>query len=76
MYQCDLPYSRSKSKMRHSDWCGELIAPKNGRIRFVGITARVALVLECEVAFSEGASGSGLQIALEARGDAFVWEFQ
>jgi len=33
MYECDLPYSRSKSKMRHSDWCGELIAAKNGRIR-------------------------------------------
>lgn len=45
MYECDLPYSRSKSKMRHSDWCGELIAPKNGRIRFVGMTERVATAL-------------------------------
>ena len=75
MYECDLPYSRSKSKRRHSDGCDELIAPKNGRIRFVGITEPVALVLECEVAFREGASGSGLQIALEARGGSLVGEF-
>lgn len=45
MYECDLPDSRSESKMRHSDWCGELIAPQNGRIRFVGITERVATAL-------------------------------
>src|SRR5687767_14030414 len=30
MYECDLPYTRSKSKMRHPDRCGELIAPKTG----------------------------------------------
>jgi len=64
MYQCDLPYSRSKSKMRHSDWCGELIAPK------------WSSVLERKVALREGAARAGFQVTLEARGDAFVWEFQ
>jgi hypothetical protein len=29
MCECDLPDSRSKSKMRHSDWCGELIVVTN-----------------------------------------------
>ena len=29
----------------HSDSCGELTAPKNGRIRFVGMTERLAMAL-------------------------------
>jgi site-specific recombinase XerD len=31
--------------VRHSDWRGELTAPKNGRIRFVGMTERLAAAL-------------------------------
>jgi len=31
--------------LRHSDWCGELTAPKNGRIRFVGMTDRLAAAI-------------------------------
>lgn len=26
--------------LQHSDWCGELTAPKNGRSRFVGMGVR------------------------------------
>jgi superfamily II DNA or RNA helicase len=33
------------SRMQHSDWCGELTATKNGRIRFVGMTERLAAAI-------------------------------
>jgi integrase len=36
---------RRQIRVRHSDWCGELTAPKNGRIRFVGMTDRLAAAL-------------------------------
>jgi site-specific recombinase XerD len=32
--------------VRHSDWRGQLIAPKNGRIRYVPLTERVAIALK------------------------------
>jgi integrase len=41
----DVDFERRQIRVRHSDWCGELIAPKNGRIRFVGMTERLAAAI-------------------------------
>ena len=41
----DVDLDRRQIRVRHSDWCGELTAPKNGRIRFVGMTERLAAAL-------------------------------
>lgn len=41
----DIDLERRQIRVRHSDWCGELTAPKNGRIRFVGMTERLAAAL-------------------------------
>jgi integrase len=41
----DVDLERRQIRVRHSDWCGELTAPKNGRIRFVGMTERLAAAL-------------------------------
>jgi site-specific recombinase XerD len=41
----DVDLERRQIRVRHSDWCGELTAPKNGRIRFVGMTERLAATL-------------------------------
>ena len=38
----DVDLERRQIRVRHSDWCGELTAPKNGRIQFVGMTERQA----------------------------------
>ena len=34
----DVDIERRQIRVRHSDWCGELIAPKNRRIRFIAMT--------------------------------------
>lgn len=41
----DVDLERRQIRVRHSDWCGELTAPKNGRIRFVGMTERLAAAI-------------------------------
>jgi integrase len=41
----DVDLKRRQIRVRHSDWCGELTAPKNGRIRFVGMTERLAAAI-------------------------------
>ena len=41
----DVDLERRQIRVRHSDWCGELTTPKNGRIRFVGMTERLATAL-------------------------------
>ena len=41
----DVDLERRQIRVRHSDWCGELTAPKNGRIRFVGMTERLATAI-------------------------------
>ena len=41
----DVDFERRQIRVRHSDWCGELTAPKNGRIRFVGMTERLAATI-------------------------------
>jgi integrase len=41
----DVDVERRQIRVRHSDWCGELTAPKNGRIRFVGMTERLAAAI-------------------------------
>jgi integrase len=41
----DVDLERRQIRVRHSDWRGELTAPKNGRIRFVGMTERLAATL-------------------------------
>jgi integrase len=41
----DVDLERRQIRVRHSDWRGELTAPKNGRIRFVGMTERLATAL-------------------------------
>jgi integrase len=41
----DVDLERRQIRVRHSDWNGELTAPKNGRIRFVGMTERLATAL-------------------------------
>ena len=40
----DVDLERRQIRVRHSDWCGELTAPKSGRIRFVGMTERLAAI--------------------------------
>jgi integrase len=41
----DVDLERRQIRVRHSDWCGELTAPKNGRIRFAGMTERLAAAI-------------------------------
>jgi integrase len=41
----DVDFDRRQLRVQHSDWNGELTAPKNGRIRFVGMTERLATAL-------------------------------
>ncbi len=41
----DIDLERRQTRVRHSDWCGELTAPKNGRIRLVGMTERLAAAI-------------------------------
>jgi integrase len=41
----DVDIERRQIRVRHSDWCGELIAPKNGRIRFIAMTERLAAAI-------------------------------
>jgi integrase len=41
----DVDLDRRQIRVRHSDWNGELTAPKNGRIRFVGMTERLAAAI-------------------------------
>ena len=41
----DVDLERRQIRVRHSDWCGELTARKNGRIRFVGMSERLAMAL-------------------------------
>ncbi|MQA29562.1 MAG: tyrosine-type recombinase/integrase [Luteitalea sp.] len=41
----DVDLERRQIRVRHSDWCGELTAPRNGRIRFIGMTDRLAMAL-------------------------------
>ena len=41
----DVDLERRQIRVQHSDWRGELTAPKNGRIRFVGMTERLAAAL-------------------------------
>jgi integrase len=41
----DVDLERRQIRVRHSDWCGELTAPKNGRIRFVGMTERLVAAI-------------------------------
>lgn len=41
----DVDLERRQIRVRHSDWCGELTAPKNGRIRFIGMAERLAAAL-------------------------------
>jgi hypothetical protein len=33
------------NRLRHSDWRGQLTSPKNGKVRFVAMTERVAAAL-------------------------------
>jgi hypothetical protein len=41
----DIELDRRQIIVRHSGWNGELTAPKNGRIRYVGMTERLATAL-------------------------------
>jgi integrase len=41
----DIDLDRRQIIVRHSDWNGELTAPKNGRIRYVGMPDRLATAL-------------------------------
>jgi site-specific recombinase XerD len=41
----DIDFERRQIRVRHSDWCGELTAPKNRRIRFIGMTDRLTSAL-------------------------------
>ncbi|MGE3277630.1 MAG: tyrosine-type recombinase/integrase [Vicinamibacterales bacterium] len=41
----DIDLDRRQIIVRHSDWNGEQTAPKNGRIRYVGMTERLATAL-------------------------------
>ena len=41
----DVDLDRRQIRVQHSDWRGELTSPKNGRIRFVGMTERLAAAL-------------------------------
>jgi integrase len=41
----DVDLERRQIRVRHSDWCGQLTTPKNGRIRLVGMTERLASAL-------------------------------
>ena len=42
----DIDFARGHICVRHSDWRGELTAPKNCRTRFVTMTERLAAVLQ------------------------------
>jgi integrase len=37
----DVDFERRQLRVRHSDWRGKLLPPKNGRIRVVGMTERL-----------------------------------
>lgn len=41
----DVDFERRQIRVRHTDWGGKLIPPKNGRIRVVGMTERLASAL-------------------------------
>ena len=41
----DVDIERRQIRVRHSDWGGKLLPPKNGRIRVVGMTERLATAL-------------------------------
>ncbi len=41
----DVDFGRGQLCVRHSDWRGQLTSPKNGRVRFVGMTQRLAVEL-------------------------------
>jgi len=41
----DIDHERQQIYIRHSDWRGQLTAPKNGRVRIVAMTQRVAAAL-------------------------------
>jgi integrase len=41
----DVDFTSKKLCVRHSDWRGELTAPKNGRLRYVPLTARLLKAL-------------------------------
>ena len=41
----DVDFEREQIRVRHSDWCGKSLPPKNGRIRVVGMTERLATAL-------------------------------
>jgi len=45
LHWSDVDFTRGQICIRHSDWRGELTAPKNGRTRFVTMTERVAATL-------------------------------
>jgi integrase len=41
----DVDFERRQIRVRHSDWGGKLLPPKNGRIRVVGMTERLTTAL-------------------------------
>jgi integrase len=41
----DFDLEHRRISIRHSDWRGQLTAPENGRIRFVGMTERLAAAI-------------------------------
>ena len=41
----DVDFARNQIAVRHSDWRGQLTAPKNGRVRFVNMTTRLEAAL-------------------------------
>jgi site-specific recombinase XerD len=41
----DVDFDRRQLRVQHSDWNGVLTTPKNGRIRFVGMTERLTTAL-------------------------------
>jgi integrase len=41
----DVDLERRQLRVRHSDWCGQLTTPKNGRVRLVGTTQRLTAAL-------------------------------
>ena len=41
----DVDFNRSQLCVRHSDWRGQLTSPKNGRVRWVRMTGRLAVAL-------------------------------
>jgi integrase len=45
LHWSDVDFTNGQLCVRHSDWRGQLTAPKNGRIRYVPMTARLAAAL-------------------------------